>query len=365
MHTRKLATASTCAVLVGVCLLSTTPAVIPAEAATSVAKGDPLGALSDAERERFLAANANGSMTIDWTPTPYDLALENVIATQKAGVISELPTPLDFPLVEKDQLSAPALSAIAPVPHTPTVTSAVSRTTGAATAATAAYYQSDHVSYSNLGAVVRIDYALLLNPPTPTTGDCSGSSYNCFWFNAADGRNADNYYLHWGVQHGGSANGTSGSGWKLVLSGYSPTGGFFGGITTAGGATVTTGTWHVISLRMVETAQLPGWLSHWKIYLDNTETGDVWIGGLFLDLDTSFWQEIYETDGPCTTARGASLFDNVTYHRLFDPVTYSVNAGTVSYEATCSNTNFQPGYGAAVDLRQTPRTVSNGTTIAF
>ena len=226
-------------------------------------------------------------------------------------------------------------------------------------------YQSDHVNYSNLGAVVRIDYALLLNPPTSTSTFCDGSTAGCFWFDAAQGRNTDGYYLHWGPQRGNSANGVSGSSWRLALSGYFPSGGFFGGMSMAGNAAVTTQTWHVISLRMVETAQYPGWVAHWKIYLDNIEKGDVWIGGLFLDIDTSFWQEVYETDGPCTTTRGASLFDNVTYNRLFDPVTYSVSTGTVSYEATCTNTNFGPGYGAAVDLRQITRTVTNGSAIAF
>ena len=346
-------------------LAPTASAVRAAGSADSDTKTDPLGALDEAQRERFLAENADGSMTLEWTPTEYDLAVSKALAGQQEGAVTELPNPLDFPQVVDPRLKPPGADAITFPPHTPTAPgegkASVSGFAGASD------YQSDHVSYSNLGAIVRIDYALLLNPTTPTTGDCNGSNPACFWFNAADGWNADGYYLHWGPQHGSSANGASGTGWKLALSGYVPGGTFFGGLATAGSATVTTNVWHVISLRMVQTTQFAGggWISRWAIFLDGVEKGSVWIGGLFLDIGTGFWQEVYETNGPCTTQRAASLFDNVTYNRLFDPVTYSVSSGTVSYDTSCSNTNFQSGYGAAVDLRQTTRTVSDFSVISF
>jgi hypothetical protein len=323
-----------------------------------------LAGLTPEQRDRLIAANADGPMTLDWPMTSYDLAMKAAIDAQRPGHPAVLPDPLTFPGVASDGLPPPKPSDVVPPLHDPP---APSTDVGVSALATASSYQSDHVQFANLGGVVRIDYALLLNPPTPTSGDCSGSSVNCFWFNAAQASDTSHYVLHWGVKHGKNNFGSSGVPWKLELSGYTPSGAGFGGISTAGNTSVSTSVYHSISLRMIANAQYPdgSWVSQWAIYLDGVQKGSVWIGGLFLEVNTQFWQELYETNDPCTTQRGASLFDNVTYTRLFDPVVYSVTSGTVAYDNTCDNTNFQEGYGAAVDLRQTTRTVPGGTTIHF
>ena len=88
--------------------------------------------LNEAQRERFLAENADGSMTLEWAPTEYDLAMSKALAGQKEGAVIELPNPLDFPQVVDPMLKPPSADEITPVPHTPAAPGADTATTSEA-----------------------------------------------------------------------------------------------------------------------------------------------------------------------------------------------------------------------------------------
>lgn len=227
-------------------------------------------------------------------------------------------------------------------------------------------YQTDAITFETPQGVVRLDFDLFLYPEINSDPNCNGTSNECFWFNALDGRTSENWYIHFGVIRGKSTNGESGNNWVLNLSGYASDGSTIGSLAAAGNTVVSPNQFNTVSLRLTQAAQYFGIpISYWTIFLNGANKGGVWIAGYFLDNSNSIWQEIYETNGPCQTVRNLSVFLNIKYQLLFQPLLQTISTGHVRYSEQCPNSNISSYGNLIIDVRQTPRANSNGSQIAF
>jgi hypothetical protein len=227
-------------------------------------------------------------------------------------------------------------------------------------------YQTDAITFETPPGVVRLDFDLFLHPEINSDPNCNGTSNECFWFNALDGRTSENWYIHFGVIRGRSINGESGNNWVLNLSGYASDGSTIGSIAAAGNTVVSPNQFNTVSLRLTQAAQyfvIP--ISYWTIFLNGANKGGVWIARYFLDNFNSIWQEIYETNGPCQTVRNLSVFSNIKYQILFQPLLQTISTGHVLYGEQCPNSNISSYGNLIIDVRQTPRANSNGVQIGF
>jgi hypothetical protein len=292
------------------------------------------------------------------------VANKEALAAIEAGKPLDRPTELVLPKTDRVNSAAPPLKSIRLAPGEPG-TEADLRTGAVPKFQSTSNYQSDRVTFGSVAGYA-MDILMWI-PSGDSQTDCNGTASGCFWFNAAASwMNNGNGYLHVGPEHGVSFCGSTGAAWKTNASGYN--GGTHTPCNMGSTPDVPTDQW--VLVRAWEIASQPGplWTRTYGIFVGppgNTPyAGSVTLNGTSLGNQPHYFQEVYETNGPCATNRSWTAFQGITMWDYNGGTTY-LNSGTRSFNAGCSNTDM-PAYAGAYgfDWRNTAR-VSGGNGTSF
>lgn len=237
-------------------------------------------------------------------------------------------------------------------------------------------YQSDLLYVSEpTGGAYNIDYYLWNSDDrgTDSADVCDGVTSGCFWFGSFGVRtNSGRGYLHVGPEHGVSAAGSSGAGWKTQFTSY------IDGVHQGAAMNLDLLSYRWVRYRIWAVgSSYPagpggGIYTTFVIAVDRgtpyveTVAGYVTLPGERL-VNPVIWKEVFETGGPCTTKSiGSMYFWGASYLSASVGGRQNWTSGSASYNSTCANTNWSSLYGYyGRDERMVTRTTPAGTIIGI